>query len=68
MREEEFEDLAEAGGPGGFGVLGALGMRVVEVVTFVPAVGEEAVVEEVGIAEVARTLGGAHVEPDAGPG
>jgi len=45
---------------------GAGDAKVVEVDAVAPAAGEQAAVEEVGVAEVAQAFGHAHVQPDAG--
>jgi hypothetical protein len=63
--EEKAENVVEAGGPGLFVVDGSGSLHVGEVLSFVPAETEEQAVEVVRIANVARALGGAHVQPDA---
>ena len=72
--EEEAEDAGEAGGPGGFFMEGAGDAEVMEVWregggvvpggmerAIVPAALQETVIEEVGVAEMAKAFGHAHV-------
>lgn len=68
--DAEVEEVGAGGGGGAWGAR-ALGFGEGGVVlgfgrgAFAPAALEEAVVEEVGVAEVAEAFGCAHVEPDA---
>ena len=64
-RKEEAQDCREAGGPGGFVVNGAFGALVGEVDACAPAAFVEALIEEVGVAQVTETFGRADVEPDS---
>jgi hypothetical protein len=58
----------EAAGPGFFVVDAAGDAQVLQIDVFLPAPSQQALVEEVAVAEVAQTFVHAHVEPDPGAG